>query len=106
MSAWTAYNMPHLHNLEWDSREEHEVDFPHSWVIDPIVAAAAAFLETLVAEPPIKPGTPAPYTPPRPGDLRSEEHLQVSPIIHHVTSLVRAQDGDAPAAHGLRHAAG
>ena len=106
MSAWTAYNMPHLHNLEWDPREEHEVDFPHAWVIHPMAAAAAAFLKTLVAEPPIKPGTPDPYTPPKPGELRSEEHLQIGPIIQHVTSLVRAQDGDAPAPHGLHHAAG
>jgi arylsulfatase A-like enzyme len=32
-STWTPYNMPHLHNLEWDPREEHEVDFPHGWAL-------------------------------------------------------------------------
>lgn len=27
-STWTPYNVPHLFNLEWDPREEHQVDFP------------------------------------------------------------------------------
>jgi hypothetical protein len=75
MSTWTALNMPHLHNLEWDPREEHQVDFPQAWVLQPVAAAAGAFLKTLVAEPPIKPGTPDPYTPPKPGELRAEDHL-------------------------------
>jgi hypothetical protein len=24
-------HMPVIHNLEWDPREEHQVDFPHAW---------------------------------------------------------------------------
>jgi hypothetical protein len=76
-STWTPYNLPHLHNLEWDLREEHEVDFPHAWVLHPVAAAAAAFLKTLAVEPPIKPGTPDPYQPPKPGELRPEEHIQL-----------------------------
>jgi hypothetical protein len=32
-------------------------------------------LNTLAAEPPIKAGTPDPYTPPAPGELRPEEQL-------------------------------
>ncbi len=56
MSKWTPYNMPHLHNLEWDPREEHEVGFPHAWAAHPMAAAAGAFLKTLAVEPPIKPG--------------------------------------------------
>jgi arylsulfatase len=43
------------------------------------MAAAAAFLMTLATEPQIKPGTPDPYTPPKPGDMRVEQHLQVGP---------------------------
>ena len=31
MSTWSPLNMPRLYNLEWDPREEHEVDFPHGW---------------------------------------------------------------------------
>jgi MFS superfamily sulfate permease-like transporter len=36
LSTWTPYNAPHIHNLEWDPREEHEVDLPHGWVIHPM----------------------------------------------------------------------
>ena len=55
-STWTPYNMPHLHNLEWDPREEHEVDFPHAWVAHPMAAAAGAFMKTLAIEPRSSPG--------------------------------------------------
>ena len=34
-STWAPYNMPLLYNLEWDPREEHQVAFPHGWVIAP-----------------------------------------------------------------------
>jgi hypothetical protein len=60
-STWSPYNMPRMHNLEWDPREEHPVDFPHAWVAYPMAAAAEAFLKSLVIEPPIKTGTPDPY---------------------------------------------
>jgi hypothetical protein len=86
LSTWTPYNVPHIHNLEWDPREEHEVDFPHGWVLHPMAAAAGAFLKSLVAEPPIKPGTPDPYMPPRPGELRGEEHVQIGAITQYVTA--------------------
>ena len=91
MSTWSPYNMPRLYNLEWDPREEHEVDFPHGWVVHPMAAAAGAFLKTLVMEPPIKPGTPDPYLPPKPGELRPEEHLQIGVITQYVTALTRAR---------------
>ena len=85
--------MPLLYNLEWDPREEHQVDFPHGWVIaHPMAAAAGAFLKSLVAEPPIKTGTPDPYTPPKPGTFSAETHLQIGPIIQFVTSLVQEHD--------------
>jgi len=103
-STWSPYSSPLLHNLEWDPREEHQVDFPHAWVMHPMAAAAEAFLKTLVAEPPIKTGTPDPYTPPKPGDFRPETHLQVGPIMQYVTSLVKAHEGEVePAHHGMHH---
>ena len=34
-STWSPLNMPLVYNLEWDPREEHEVDFPHGWVRTP-----------------------------------------------------------------------
>ncbi len=94
--------MPILYNLEWDPREEHEVDFPHGWVVHPMAAAAGAFLKTLVIEPPIKPGTPDPYLPPKPGELRPEEHLQIGVITQYVTSLTKTHDRAATAAPWTR----
>jgi arylsulfatase A-like enzyme len=106
VSTWSAYNLPHLHNLEWDLREEHEIGFAHGWVAHPMAAAAGAFLKTLAAEPPIKPGTPDPYTPPQPGEMRPEEHLQIGPITQYVTSLTRSHDEPRDPDHGLQHATG
>jgi Sulfatase len=86
-SNWTPLNEPALFNLEWDPREEHQVGFPHIWVAHPMAAAAAAFMKSLVMEPPIKPGAPDPYTPPKPGDLVPQEHLQLGAITQFVTTL-------------------
>ena len=63
------------------------IDFPHAWVFHPMAAAAGAFLKTLAIEPPVKPGTPDPYTPPQPGELVPQEHLQIGPITQFVTTL-------------------
>jgi len=100
-----------VHNLEWDPREEHEVGFPHIWVAHPM-APAGAFLKTLALEPPIKPGTPGAYTPPKPGKPRPQERVEIGPIIQFVTSLVKTAAGDragprgiAPE-HGLQHSTG
>jgi len=106
LSTFSPYNAPHLHNLEWDPREEHQVDFAHGWVIHPMAAAISAFLKSLAAEPPIKPGTPDPYTPPKPGDVRPEEHLQIGAITQYVTSLVRSHDDVPEPHHGVGHTAG
>jgi arylsulfatase A-like enzyme len=106
LSTWTPYNMPHLYNLEWDQREEHPVDFPHGWVVHPIAAAAGAFLKSLVMEPPIKPGTPDPYEPPKPGDLRPVEHIQLGVITQYVTSLERTPTEPLAPPHGVGHSAG
>jgi arylsulfatase len=110
-STWTPYAVPRVYNLEWDPREENQVDFPHAWVVHPMAAAAGAFLKSLVIEPPIKPGTPDPYIPPAPGQLIPQEHLQIGPIVQFVTTL-RHPDGQPPPVqqhqpeHGLSHASG
>lgn len=97
-STWTPYNIPHIHNLEWDPREEHQIDFPHGWVLHPMAAAVAAFMKSLADEPPIKPGTPDPYEPPDPADLRVEEHIQIGVMTQYVTTLVQSHD-EAPSPH-------
>ena len=105
-STWVPNNMPLLYNLEWDPREEHQVDFPHGWVIHPIAAAAGAFLRTLATEPPVKPGTPDPYLPPGPGELRPQTHLQIGPIMQYITTLVRSHDELPDPGHGIEHQSG
>jgi arylsulfatase len=87
MGTWEPYSTPNLFNLEWDLREEHSNLFPHAWVIHPMAAAAGAFLKSLAIEPPIKPGTPDPYTPPKPGQLIPQEHLEIGPIVQFATTL-------------------
>jgi len=106
MSTFSPLNMPRLYNLEWDPREEHEVDFPHGWTVHPMAAAAGVFLSTLAKEPPIKPGTPDPYTPPKPGELRPEEHIQLGVITQFVTTLVKSHDELPQPHHGLDHPTG
>jgi arylsulfatase A-like enzyme len=107
-STWSAYNEPHLHNLEWDPREEHQVDFAHVWVVHPLAAAAGEFLLTLAVEPPIKPGTPDPYSPPAAGAWQSQTTLQIGPITQYVTTLVQPTEGAQPPQphHGIVHSAG
>jgi arylsulfatase A-like enzyme len=111
-STWAPWNEPQVHNLEWDPREEHQVLFAHAWVLHPMAEAAGAFLKSLAIEPPIKPGTPDPYTPPAPGQLVPQEHLQIGPITQFVTQL-HYPNGQPPAdvrqhqpEHGLTHASG
>ncbi len=106
-STWAPNNIPLIYNLEWDPREEHQVDFPHAWVLQPIAVAARRFLLTLAMEPPIKPGTPDPYTPPPPGEWQSQTSLQIGPIIQFVTSLVKTYDEVQQPDHGIEvHQAG
>jgi hypothetical protein len=106
-STWVPWNMPQLHNLEWDPREERQVAFPHGWVFEhPMAAAAGAFMKSLVAEPPIKPGTPDPYTPPKPGTYKAETHLQIGPIVQYVTALVEEHDELPDPHHGIEHQSG
>ena len=105
-STWVPWNFPMLYNLEWDPREENEVTFPHGWVIHPMAAAAGAFMKSLVAEPPIKPGAPDPYTPQKPGTYKPETHLQIGPIIQYVTSLVQEHDELPDPPHGIEHQSG
>jgi arylsulfatase len=64
---------------------------------------------SLVAEPPIKPGTPDPYTPPAAGDLQPETHLQIGAIIQYVTSLhhvAATHNGEIRHQHGMVAASG
>lgn len=59
-----------------------------------------------MAEPPIKPGTPDPYTPPQFGELSPQTHLQIGPIVQYITTLVRCHDELPDPSHGIEHQSG
>jgi arylsulfatase len=99
MGTWEAFGTPRIFNLEWDMREEHSVFFGHIWVLQTAALAAMTFLKSLAAEPPIKPGTPDPYVPPKPGDWVVEEELQVGAITKYAAVLHPSNGGPPKPAH-------
>jgi arylsulfatase len=57
--------MPRLYNLLKDPQEREKVLFPHTWVPKAALGQLGAHMASLQANPPIKPGTPNPYVPPK-----------------------------------------
>ncbi len=63
------FDFPRFFNLYNDPKEEYPLTTAtagHFWVRWPIGEVLTAHLESLEREPPIRPGTPDPYQPPRP----------------------------------------
>ena len=61
-------NMPHLHNLIEDPKENYpidKIDVSASWVFPVVLKKVIEFKKTLAMEPPIMLGTPDPYVPPK-----------------------------------------
>jgi arylsulfatase len=58
--------LPKVINLLTDRKEERDVGAYNSWVADPVVKIVGEFEASLKKYPPIKLGTPDPYTPPEP----------------------------------------
>jgi arylsulfatase A-like enzyme len=56
--------LPKLVNLLTDLKEERDVGVYNSWVADPMTKIIGEFQVSLQKYPPIKVGTPDPYTPP------------------------------------------
>ena len=103
LSTWTAYNMPHLHNLEWDPREEHEVDFPHAWVMHPMAAAISAFMKTLADR--AADQSRARPTPTRRPSPASARRRRTSSSGHHPVRHLTGEDPRRAAAAALRDGA-
>ena len=59
------YGMPKVYNLYRDMSERENVFFADTWVPKAAMPKLAEHAASLKAEPPIKPGTPDPYTPPK-----------------------------------------
>jgi hypothetical protein len=56
--------LPKLINLLTDPREERDVGWKNSWVVNPVTRIIVEFEDSLKKYPPIPMGTPDPYTPP------------------------------------------
>ncbi len=72
----------------------------------PRIDKLGAFLKTLAIEPPIKPGTPDPYLPPKSGEMRLEEHLQIGVITQYINSLTRTHKDGPPPSTGFDRSSG
>jgi arylsulfatase len=59
------YGVPKLYNLYSDMQERENVFFSDAWVAKAAMPKLVEHAASLQKEPPIKPGTPDPYTPPR-----------------------------------------
>src|SRR6516225_11011596 len=57
--------LPRVYNLLRDLKEERDVGPYNTWLADPMMKIVAEFEASLRKYPPIKAGTPDPYTPPK-----------------------------------------
>jgi arylsulfatase len=65
LSAVRNYPAGRLYNLMTDPQEKNSVLFPHTWVLKPMLPLMMEHVQSLQQEPPIAPGTPDPYQPPK-----------------------------------------
>jgi len=65
LTATQNYGMPRIYNLYKDPGETMNVLFPETWVPKAALGQLGAHVVSLKKEPPIKPGTPDPYKPPK-----------------------------------------
>jgi len=65
LSQTMEYGMPRVYNLIKDPGETQNVLFPETWVPKAALGQLGAHVMSLRQEPPIKPGTKDPYTPPK-----------------------------------------
>ena len=96
-----------LYNLEWDPREEHQVDFPHAWVLPPhgrggrrVPAARSRRSRRSSRAHPTRTCLPGPAS------CVPQTHLQIGPIIQYITTLVRSHDELPDPGHGIEHQSG
>jgi arylsulfatase len=65
LSETRSSGMPRIYNLLKDPGETQNVIFPETWVPKAALGQLGAHIGSLRANPPIKPGTPDPYEPPK-----------------------------------------
>jgi len=64
LSETLNFGLPRVYNLLKDPGETQNVIFPETWVPKAALGQLGAHFASLKANPPIKPGTMDPYTPP------------------------------------------
>ena len=65
VSRVNEYGVPRIYNLHKDPGETQNLLYPETWVPKAAMGQLSAHAASLSQEPPIKPGTPDPYTPPK-----------------------------------------
>jgi arylsulfatase len=58
-------NVPRIHNLITDPKEEYNLASEATWILPVMFKKIVGFQKTLTQEPPINLGTPDPYQPPK-----------------------------------------
>ncbi len=64
-SETRSYEIPRVYNLLSDPQERENVLFPNTWVPKAALGQLAEHIQSLRANPPIRPGTRDPYEPPK-----------------------------------------
>ncbi|WP_425044730.1 hypothetical protein [Primorskyibacter sp. S87] len=60
-----SFDTPRVYNLLNDPNERESVLFPHTWAVEKAQPELLEHAETFKQYPPIPPGTPDPYVPPK-----------------------------------------
>jgi arylsulfatase len=83
---WTpplALGQPKSYDLVTDPKEEYPATgMRNTWVSHPAMDLMASFEQSLAKYPPITPGTPDPYTPPKPKEQKELELLLFRSFFH------------------------
>ena len=85
-STWSPLNMPLAYNLEWDPREEHQVDFPHAWVVHPVARGGRRIPEVAGGRASDQAGDARPVHAPKPGTFSARDppaDRPDHPVRHH-----------------------
>ena len=64
-SVLSTYTMPRVYNLMNDPQERDNVLFPNTWVLKAALPQLEEHVLSLKQNPPIPPGQPDPYKPPK-----------------------------------------
>ena len=106
-STWSPLNMPIIYNLEWDPREEHQVDFPHRLGAAPGRRRGRRVPEVAGGRAADQAGHTRPVRAARARRAgRRRRTCRSAPIMQYVTTLVSSHDEPPDPDHGIAHQSG